>query len=63
MMEQLPDLSLPVKILLGTGAAFLLYRFVFHKRVTIQKDNKVGGDMAGGNIVKTDINAPEKNEK
>lgn len=54
MLEQLPEHSVPI----GIGASvvvYLFYKLVIKKNKVIQKNNKVGGDLSGGNIIKTNI--------
>lgn len=56
-MEFLEYAIVPVSL---AGAAYLIFRFVSKKHKVVQKNNVVGGDMAGGNIIKTNVNTKDK---
>lgn len=56
-MEFLEYAIVPMSL---AGAAYLIFRFVSKKHKVVQKNNVVGGDMAGGNIIKTNVNTKDK---
>ena len=55
-MDWKPITAIAVAIIAAVGGAGLVFKFTTKKEVgnktVIQKDNKIGGDNAGGNIYK-----------